>query len=94
MSNRPHNPEVAGSSPVPATRNPLISAEIRGLFLLFITFQCVLFLWSFSDPYFDPYGNPERSGSESTGEDTAHGFRRFPLCCRGHVGVGVQGEAR
>ena len=25
-----HNPEVAGSSPVPATRNPLISVEIRG----------------------------------------------------------------
>ena len=38
VARRAHNPEVAGSSPVPATRNPLISLEIRGLFLFFITF--------------------------------------------------------
>ena len=38
VARRAHNPEVAGSSPVPATKNPLISLEIRGLFLFFITF--------------------------------------------------------
>ena len=65
VARRAHNPEVAGSSPVPATRNPLISVEIRGLFLLFITFSGGSFLWSFSDPDFDPYGNPDRSGLET-----------------------------
>ena len=93
VARRAHNPEVAGSSPVPATRNPLISAEIRGFSFIFVTFSGGLFLRSFSDPYFDPYGNPERSGPESTGEDAAHRFRRLPLCRCGHVGVGIQSEA-
>ena len=35
---QPHNPEVAGSSPVPATKNPLISLEIRGFSFIFATF--------------------------------------------------------
>ena len=89
----PHNPEVAGSSPVPATKSPRISFEIRGLSMFSRTFSCALFLLLFSDPYFDPYWNPERLGSESTGEDATHRFRRLPLCRRGHVGVGVQREA-
>ena len=27
-------------------------------------------------------------------EDIPHNFCRFPLCCRSHMGVGVQREAR
>ena len=34
----------------------------------------------------------ERSGLETAGEDTAHGFCRLALGGRGHMGVGVQGE--
>ena len=36
----------------------------------------------------------ERSGPETTGEDTAHRLGRLALGGRGHVGVGVQGEPR
>ena len=46
-----------------------------------------------SDPNRDPYGISERSGLETAGEDTAHGFGRLALRGRGHVGVCVQGEA-
>ncbi len=34
VARRAHNPEAAGSSPVPATKSPRISREIRGLSLL------------------------------------------------------------
>ena len=33
-----HNPEVGGSSPPPATRNPLESPDFSGLFLFLATF--------------------------------------------------------
>ena len=35
MSNRPHNPEVAGSSPVPATRESTVFRRKYGVFLTF-----------------------------------------------------------
>ena len=47
-----------------------------------------------SDPNRDPYGISERSGPETTGEDTAHRLGRLALGGCGHVGVGVQGEPR
>ena len=56
VARRAHNPEVAGSSPVPATKNPLISVEIRGFSFVFITFSASQFLLSVFDPFFDPYG--------------------------------------
>ena len=40
VARRAHNPEVAGSNPVPATINPLISVEIRGFSLFLLTFSC------------------------------------------------------
>src|SRR5699024_11401990 len=52
-----HNPEVGGSSPPPATRNPLESCDSSGLFLFSATFSRGLFWVSESDPDSDPYGN-------------------------------------
>ena len=52
-----HNPEVGGSSPPPATRNPLESPDSSGLFLFSATFLRGLFLAFKSDPDSDPYGN-------------------------------------
>ncbi len=46
-----------------------------------------------SDPSRDPYGNPERSGPESTGEEVPYRVCRLFLHRGGHVGVGVQGES-
>ncbi len=45
-----------------------------------------------SDPNRDPYGIPERSGLETSGEETAHRSGRLALGGRGHMGIGVQGE--
>ena len=56
-----HNPEVGGSSPPPATRNPLESPDSSGLFLLSATFSRGLFWVLKSDPDFDPYGEKVRS---------------------------------
>ena len=39
VARRAHNPEVAGSNPVPATRNPLESPDSSGLFLFSVTFS-------------------------------------------------------
>ena len=52
-----HNPEVGGSSPPPATRNPLESGDSSGLFLFSATFWRSLFFSFKSDPDSDPYGN-------------------------------------
>ena len=57
VARRAHNPEVGGSSPPPATRNPLESPDSSGLFLLSATFSRGLFWVLKSDPDFDPYGN-------------------------------------
>ena len=65
-----------------------------GFPFVFITFSGGLFLPLKSDPNRDPYGISERSGTETAGEDTAHGFCRLALGGRGHVGVCVQGEPR
>ena len=56
-----HNPEVGGSSPPPATRNPLESPDSSGLFLFSATFSRGLFWVSESDPDSDPYGEKVRS---------------------------------
>ena len=53
----PHNPEVGGSSPPPATRNPLESPDSSGLFLFLATFLRGLFRTFKSDPDSDPYGD-------------------------------------
>ena len=90
----PHNPEVEGSNPSPATTNPSESVDSDGFPFVFITFSDRLFLPFSSDPNRDPYGLPERSGLETAGEDATHGFGRLPLGGRGHMGVGVQGEPR
>ena len=47
VARRAHNPEVAGSSPVPATKSPRIFFEIRGLSLFFRTFSHGLFCGRF-----------------------------------------------
>ena len=57
VARRAHNPEVGGSSPPPATRNPLESDDSSGLFLFSATFLRGLFLAFKSDPDPDPYGN-------------------------------------
>ena len=56
-----HNPEVGGSSPPPATRNPLESPDSSGLFLFSATFSRGLFFALKFDPDFDPYGEKVRS---------------------------------
>ena len=45
-----------------------------------------------SDPNRDPYGISERSGLETTREDTVHRLGRLALGGCGHMGIGVQGE--
>ena len=45
-----------------------------------------------SDPNRDPYGISERSGPETTREDTVHRLGRLALGGCGHMGIGVQGE--
>src|SRR5699024_209403 len=67
-----HNPEVGGSSPPPATRNPLESPDSSGLFLFSATFSRGLFWASKSDPDPDPYGN-------------FSGLERAVNCWRGRV---------
>ena len=57
VARRAHNPEVGGSSPPPATRNPLESPDSSGLFLFSATFLRGLFLAFKSDPDSDPYEN-------------------------------------
>ena len=94
FENRPHNPEVGGSNPPPATINPSESVDSDGFPFAFVTFLVELFLPLFADPNRDPYRLPERSGPETAGENTAHGFGRLPLRGRGHVGVDIQGESR
>lgn len=64
-----------------------------GFPFVFVTFPGQLFLPFLFDPNRDPYGISERSGLESSREDTAHRFGGLTLGGRGHVGVGVQGEA-
>ena len=64
-----------------------------GFPFVFVTFPGQLFLPFLFDPNRDPYGISERSGLETTREDTAHRFGGLTLGGRGHVGVGVQGEA-
>ena len=61
VARRAHNPEVGGSSPPPATRNPLESPDSSGLFLFSATFLRGLFLAFKSDPDSDPYGEKVRS---------------------------------
>ena len=61
VARRAHNPEVGGSSPPPATRNPLESPDFSGLFLFLATFPRGLFFALKFDPDFDPYGEKVRS---------------------------------
>ena len=93
VARRAHNPEVEGSNPSPATINPSESVDSDGFPFVFVTFPGQLFLPFLFDPNRDPYGISERSGLESSREDTAHRFGGLTLGGRGHVGVGVQGEA-
>jgi hypothetical protein len=46
-----------------------------------------------SNPSRDPYGNLERLGLESTGEEIPHRVRRLLLHGRGDVGVGIESES-
>ena len=62
-----HNPKVAGSNPAPATKNPLISCEIRGFSLLLLTFSHGQFFTFPQDPCADPYG--EMSGQFPAASD-------------------------
>ena len=89
--NRPHNPEVAGSSPASATRKVLKSQDFRTFFALFRLITCSPI---FPDPNADPNGSGERKPSDSTGEDIPHRLGGFQLGVGGDVGVGVQREAR
>ena len=73
--------------------NPSESVDSDGFPFVFVTFPGQLFLPFLFDPNRDPYGISERSGLETTREDTAHRFGGLTLGGRGHVGVGVQGEA-
>ena len=66
--------------------------NFRGFAFAFCTFLGDLILRYRSDPSRDPYGNLERLGLESTGEEIPHRVRRLLLHGRGDVGVGIQGE--
>ena len=48
----------------------------------------------FSDPNADPNGSGQRKGLYRTGEDAPHGLCCLELGVGGHMGVGVQREAR
>ena len=58
---RPHNPEVAGSSPAAATKIFPESFDSGKILLIFGTFGLCSFLDFFLDPNHDPYG--ETSGN-------------------------------
>lgn len=68
------------------------SLNFRGFVLVFYAFRGGLILRCPSDPSRDPYGNSERLGLESTGEEIPHCVRRPLLHGGGDVGVSIQGE--
>ena len=75
VARRAHNPEVAGSNPVPATITLSESMGSDRVSLIFATF----------------YGISERSRLETSGEGAVHRFGPLALGCRCHTGVGVRG---
>ena len=87
---QPTDQKAGGSNPsrrAKKTRNRKASG-------LFACISCCFLPLLFSDPNADPNGSGQRKASDSTGEDIAHRLRRFELGIGGHMGVGVQCEAR
>ena len=87
-----YGPEGWGFKSLRAYQNHGNSLNFRGFAFVFFTFSGGLILRYRSDPSRDPYGNLERLGLESTGEETPYGVRRLLLHGHGDVGVGVQSE--
>ncbi len=60
--------------------------------MLFVS--CYFRTLLFPDPNADPNGSGQRKSSDGTGEDISHCLRCLELRVGGHMGVGVQCEAR
>ena len=69
---QPHNPEIAGSNPVLATKIPPKSVDSGGIPLVFLIFLETLFLQFFVDPHRDPH-------AEMPGEGQRVPDRKFRL---------------
>ncbi len=89
-----YGPEGRGFESLRAYQSHGNSLDFRGFVLTICTFSGGLILLFRFDPSRDPYGNLERLGSESTGEEIPHRVRRLLLHRGRDVCVGIQSESR
>ena len=89
-----YGPEGRGFESLRAYQSHENSLDFRGFVLTICTFSGGLILLFRFDPSRDPYGNLERLGSESTGEEIPHRVRRLLLHRGRDVCVGIQSESR